>query len=316
MEKVSIIIPARSEPFLQKTIDEVSKNATGEIEIIVMLDAYWPDPPLIANDRLTIVHNGGVRGMRGSINAAAKIATGKYLMKLDGHCMVGRGFDDILVSNCKKNWIAVPSRYSLNADKWERFRGPVDYLYLTFPYNIDDLYGFGFHGRKWKGEHGLTGSYWYMEQKKKDIKIDDIISFQGSCWFMHKQHFFDIDCMDEKNYNFHQEATELSFKTWLSGGRVVRNKNTWYAHLHKGTKHGRGFRLSKRQMIESEIFSADFWMNDRWHKQTRQLSWLIDKFGPLEGWPEDWQNPKYQKKYTHPGLKKYPQLAEQIKTGK
>jgi len=300
MVETSIIIPARNEPFLQNTIDDIFKNTAGKIEVIAMLDAYWPNPPLKDHSNLITVHTGKVEGMRNNINSAARIATGKYLMKCDAHCMFGEGFDEILKADCEENWVSVPSRYSLDAEKWERTRGPVDYMYLTFPYNLDELYGTGFHAKKWKGEHGFTGSFWYKEKEKKNILIDDLLTFQGSCWFMHKKHFFDIECLDANNYNFHQEAQEIGFKTWLSDGRVIRNKKTWYAHLHKGKKHGRGFLLSKRLMVESEVYSTDFWMNNRWPKQTRNLKWLIDKFWPLENWPEDWDDPKYGKNYRHP----------------
>ena len=314
--KVSIIIPSRNEPFLQNTVKDILKNAAGDVEIIVMLDAYWPDPPLPDDERVITVHLGKLKGMRANINSAARISTGKYLMKLDAHCMLAEGFDEVLKADCEENWLVVPRRYSLDADSWKRKdRKPIDYLYLTFPYTVDDLYGFGFHGRKWKGEYGLTGGYYHLEDKYKDILIDDIIAFQGSSWFMHKKYFFNIGCMDEINYNIHQEASEMGFKVWLSGGRVIRNKKTWYAHLHKGKQHGRGFFLSKRQMIWSEVYSTDFWMNNRWEKQTRPIKWLIDKFWPLEGWPEDWDDPKWSKNYEHPGLKKYPELRKGYNKG-
>lgn len=302
MDKVSIIIPARHEPFLQKTVDEVLNNATGEIEVIVMLDAYWPQPPLKKDKRVVIVHNGEARGMRANENAAAKIATGKYLMKLDAHCMVGKGFDTILKADCEKNWVAIPSRYSLDADKWRRFRGPVDYLYLTFPYETDDLYGPGFHGRKWKGPTGFTGSFWHRERERKDIKIDDIMVFQGSCWFMHKEHFLNIEGLREDC--LYQEAIELAFKTWLSGGRVIRNKNTWYAHYHKrkGDKTV-GYALSKRKKVETACFMMNYWFNNDWPKQTKKIEWYIEKFRPLETWPDDWQDPKYSRGWVHPWLK-------------
>lgn len=305
MAKVSIIIPARNERFLSKTIDNIMANVTGEIEVIAMLDACWADPLPKAYPNLTIIHTGSVMGMRANINAGARIATGKYLMKCDGHCAFDKGFDEILQADCEENWLAVPSRYSLDGETWERTRGPVDYLYLTFPYNVDDLYGAGLHGRKWKGKGGFAGSYWYLEKERKKILVDDLLVFQGSCWFMHKDYFFHIDCLDTINcYNIHQESTELTMKVWLSGGRVIRNKKTWYAHLHKGKKWGRGFRLSKRLMTESEIYSADYWMNNRWPKQIRPIKWLIDKFGPLEAWPEDWDNPKYSKEFIHPSILK------------
>jgi len=300
-EITSVIIPARNEPFLSKTIDDLFQKSTGEIEIIIVLDAYWPDPPLKNRKNLIIVHMGEVVGMRELINSGARIATGKYLMKIDAHCMVGDGFDEILKADCDINTVSIPSRYSLDPEKWERTRGPVDYLFLTYPYGCDEIYGTGFHGRKWKGEKGIHGSFWHMEREKKDILIDEILTFQGSCWFMHRDAFFDrLGALDSKSYNFHQEAQEIGFKFWLSGGRVVRNKKTWYAHLHKGNRYGRGFRLSKRLMVESEIYSTDFWMNNRWEKQTKPLKWLMNKFLPLDGWPEDWDDPKHFKNYKHP----------------
>ena len=304
MSKLSILIPSRNEPFLNKTVDGLFKSAEGEIEVIVMLDAYWPDPQLGHHENLIVVHTGTVQGMRDNLNSAARIATGKYLMKTDAHCLFAKGFDVVLKQDCEPDWLCVPRRYSLDAEKWKRRRKPIDYLYLTYPYGLDKLYGAGFHGKKWHGEKGLTGGYYHLEEKRKDILIDDIIAFQGSCWFMHRDLFFKIEGLDSHNYNFHQEAQELSFKTWLSGGRVIRNKKTWYAHLHKGKQYGRGFWLSKRQMVESEIFSANIWMNNKWSGQTKKVKWLIDKFWPLEGWPEDWDDPKHAKAWVHPGLKK------------
>ena len=54
MEKLSVIIPARNEPFLNKTVDGLFENAEEEIEIIVMLDGYWPNPPLKKHNNLII----------------------------------------------------------------------------------------------------------------------------------------------------------------------------------------------------------------------------------------------------------------------
>jgi len=314
MDKVSVIIPSRNCRFASKTVDDIFEKATGDIEVIIMLDGYWPNPPLNDHENLVVIHTGTPQGMRENTNAAARIANGKYIMKCDDHCMFDKGFDEKLKNDCERNWIAIPSRYSLDAEKWKKTRGPVDYQYLTFPYFCDDTYGTGFHGKKWRGPYGLTGGFWHMENEKKDIKIDDIIIFQGSCWFMHRSHFFNMDCLDAKNYNFHQESLELSFKTWLSGGRVIRNKNTWYAHMHKSKDNGgRGFRMSKREMVESELFSTDFWMNNRWPKQTRKLKWLIEKFWPLEDWPEDWDNPKHAQNWVHPWHEKQKRLEKENK---
>jgi len=296
---VTIVIPARNEKFLSQTVDDIFKKATGEIEVIVILDGYWPDPPLNSYDNLIIFHRGTARGMREATNAVVNIAKGKYLMKVDAHCIFGEGFDEILKADCEKDWLVVPTRYGLDVDKWERKEPSVDYLYLTFPYNADDIYGTGFHGRKWTGKTRGKQGFYQFENERKDVLIDDIMTFQGSCWFMHLEKFFEIGCTDPEHYYFFQEAQELGMKIWLSGGRIIRNKKTWYGHLHKGKKHGRGYRLSKNRMLQAEAFSTDFWMNNRWPQQTRELKWLIDKFDP-PGWPEGWENKEYELTHHHP----------------
>jgi glycosyltransferase involved in cell wall biosynthesis len=289
-EKLSVIIPSRNSPYIQKTIDDISEKAVGPIEIIVVLDGYWPNPALKANKNLIIVHSGAVKSVRVNVNAAARIATGKYIMKSDDHCMYAEGFDEALKADCEENWIAIPSRYSLDVKNWKRKdKPPIEYLYLTYPYATDDIYGIGFNGRKLTGKtQGMQG-YYEPENKFKDKLIDDIMIFQGSCWFMHKKHFKNIDYYNEKFPNMWQESTEICFKTWLSGGRVVRNKKTWYAHFHKNPDEGgRWFNLSKREMNETKTMAVDYWMNNSWPKQTKDIKWLIDKFSPLPGWPDNW----------------------------
>jgi glycosyltransferase involved in cell wall biosynthesis len=317
--KLSVIIPARNEKFLQQTIDDIFTNATGDIEIVAVLDSYWPDPVIRDEPRLTLLHYADLRSMRGAINAGARIARGKYLMKCDAHCAFGKGFDEVLKADCEDDWIVVPTKYSLDSDSWLKadladppvmagrltqysaplpdyaFKYPTNYYYLTFPWNTDRLYGTGLHAKQWLEKEDPRMA------ARKEIMVDDLLSFQGSCWFMPKAYFEStIGPMDAKSYNFHQEAQELANKCWLSGGRVVVNKNTWYAHLHKGKVHGRGYYLSSRSMIESEKYSTDLWMNDKWPGAIHKFKWLVEKFWPMPGWPDDWEDPKYQEAYKHP----------------
>jgi cellulose synthase/poly-beta-1,6-N-acetylglucosamine synthase-like glycosyltransferase len=41
---VSILIPARNEEHLQRTISSILANIEADTEIIAVLDGYWPDP--------------------------------------------------------------------------------------------------------------------------------------------------------------------------------------------------------------------------------------------------------------------------------
>jgi len=288
MAKVSVIIPARGERFLAQTIDDLFSKAAGEIEVIAVLDGYWPDPPLVDRQGLTIIHRGAARGMRQAINAAAQVARGEYLMKTDAHCMFAPGFDVALSANCDGDWMVIPSRYSLDAENWDILqtgKSRVDYHYLSCPIT----------GLKERGDYTMHGVQWNdrarQRRDKPEFDIDDEMSFQGSCWFMSAGHFRNfLGGMDETGYGtFSQEPQEVGNKTWLGGGRVTVNKKTWYAHLHKGKQYGRGYSIGKREIEHGHVYSAVYWMGNKWAKRAHDLEWLIDKFWPVPDWPTDWK---------------------------
>ena len=106
---LSILIPARNEPHLNRTLKDLKAKAGGEIEIIVILDG-WDTERL---DGVKYIGYFKSIGMKYAINSGADIATGEYLMKLDAHCIVASGFDLQLIRDHQPNWIQIPRRYSL-----------------------------------------------------------------------------------------------------------------------------------------------------------------------------------------------------------
>jgi hypothetical protein len=94
---------------------------------------------------------------------------------------------------------------------------PVDYEYVMYPFRKGGDHGFG--GFRWDDR---TRARW-------DIPIDDTMEFQGSCWLMTKDWFNKNNLFRDMGYTgWGQEAEEIGFTTWLRGGRVVTNKNTWF----------------------------------------------------------------------------------------
>lgn len=283
MSLVSIVIPARNEQFLQRTIEDLLEHAEEEIEIIVNLDGYWPDP-LFEHPQVRYIHKGEAQGMRQGINSCVAIARGEYIMKIDGHCMVDQGFDTKLKADIEDNWVVIPRRKRLDAENWtiqDVGKPDVDYNYLSFPDDPADFGGPGLNGRIWT-QKALD---------RKDVLIDEELSFQGSCWFMKKSYFEFLELMDHENWGpFWNEAQEIGFKTWLSGGKVMRNKKTWYAHLHKGKKYGRGYHLPSEWSTQGATYANRWLFEDKmWHKQIYPLSWLIERFMPMPTWPENWK---------------------------
>lgn len=284
---VSIILPARNEKFLQKTIDCLVENATGEYEIIAGLDGYWPNPPLKDHPNVNLLHMPQSVGMRSMINSLVDIAHGQYIMKIDAHCNIGKGFDETLVESCDENTVCAPRQYSLHDDTWTRNRSKkvVDYYYIEAPAVLKEE-------EKGNRNLGFQVQRWYEYSTRPGIpekRVDDLMGFQGSCWFMTKNHFYNIEMNDPKSlHNFSYEAVEISLRTWLSGGKVLINKNTWFAHLHKGKKHGRGYFIAKGRARKAAEYCIDLFMNEKWPKMVHNVQWLVEKFAPPTWENFDW----------------------------
>lgn len=288
---VSVIIPSRTERFLPETVADLLKNGS-DLEVIAVLDGYW-EHNLPSDKRLKILHRGKAMGMRDAINSAGAIAKGEWLMKCDAHCAFGEGFDRILVEDCEDNWIVIPRRYSLQVEGWCRAeKEPIDAMHYFYPYeHPDDL---GLHGRPWL-ERG---------RERWNILIDEDVTFQGSCWFMSRKHWNRLGGMSEAGYEtFMGEPQEIGFKTQLGPweGKIVRNKKTWYAHLHKGRTWGRMYHFTKSERVRGNAYSFDFWWNNRWEGRKHDIEWLLERFQPMPTWPADWSERKHADQPMHAG---------------
>lgn len=269
---LTAILPSRNEPYLQQTIDSLLDNAVGQIEVIVVLDGYWPEIPLKNDKRVVIIHKSQAGGMRKGINDAVSIAKGEYILKADAHCLFAPGFDYELSQVCTDHDVIVPRRFPLDPEKWQIEKRndnkyPIDYEYI----DPNDL-----HGVEWR----------QRRDDRQDILVDETMTAQGSCWFMKKTHFDFMEGLDEDAYgSFFLEFQEISFKTWLSGGRVLINKNTWYAHWHK--TDGRGYSLKPGEREKAVEFIQKWKQGQGWLKQTMDFSKFINHFKPIPGWDKN-----------------------------
>jgi len=267
---LTVVITARNEIYLQKTIDNVLENIEGDTEIIAILDGYWPDPPIKDHPKVKLIHHSEAIGQRQSINEAMKIARGEFMMKLDAHCAVDKGFDVKLAQDCEYDWTVIPRMYNLDIETWQpKIRKRTDYMYMG-----------------WNDKNELRSLYYsgnlYRELHRNETLIDDTMGCMGPGWFMRTDRFWELGGCDERHGGWGQQGVEVAMKAWLSGGSLKVNKKTWFAHWFRG-HIGFPYPISGKEVNIARKHSMDLWLNNKWEKQVRDVKWLLDKFNP-PGW--------------------------------
>lgn len=248
--KLSVVIPSYKDPYLIKTIDSLlsSSQLDAQLEIITVLDGYWPSFELREDKRVRYVHLGKNRGMRGAINAGVLVSRGEFIMRTDEHCMFGPGFDKIMTDACRPNWIMTARRFFLDPVKWEVMdMPPVDYEKLVIQENIK------FSGQRWRNRDKLRA--------KKEI--DETMAMQGSCWVMPRAWWDKVigELQTEGYGPAYQDSHEMTFKTWQAGGALMLNKRTWFAHKHRSFSrtHNEGTPENPWQKMAGWKYSLDTW---------------------------------------------------------
>jgi hypothetical protein len=319
MSSLSVLIPARNEVWLNRTIQDVVSHIQGDTDIIAVLDGHWPAEPIPDHPRVHLVYHPEPRGQRQSTNEAARLSTAKYVMKLDAHCAVDDGFDVKLMQPYETGEIGmdtttVPRLYNLHVFDWvcpdcgrHRYQGPKPVECGDRLANGDFRPGSGCGSTAEAGQEVVWQPRWnritdfarfdaeprfqywrqYRDRPEAQGELADLMCHVGACWMLPRERYWDLGGMDEGHGSWGQMGIEVSCKAWLSGGRQIVNKRTWYAHLFR-TQKGFGFPypLKEKDAEAAREYSRRLWFDNAWPKQTRPLSWLIRKFQPVPEWPK------------------------------
>ncbi len=304
---LSILVPSRNEMFISKTVEELQKNMRGNTEIIVALDGEWANPGLQDAPNLTIIYFPESIGQREATNQACRLSRAKYVMKLDAHCAVDEGFDVKMMEDMQDDWTMVPLMRNLHAFDWvcpdghRRYQGPSgvckecgkethrDILWKakesprSTSFRFDKTMHFQYFG-DYKKVQDATGSH-----------LVETMSLQGSCFMLTRKKYWELNISDPDlagKSGWGQQGVEVALKTWLSGGRVICNKKTWYAHMFRtqGGDFSFPYKLSGKDQDIARVKSRDLWMNNKWPLAIHTLDWLLEKFRPVPGWHDNTEN--------------------------
>lgn len=307
---LSVLIPAREEEWLDLTIQDVLKNSEANTEIIAILDGYTP-ATLTPDPRVFLIYNPISKGQRAAANQGARLARGKYLMKLDAHCALDKGFDRKMLEAFEKlgddDVTMIPVLRNLHVFDWvcpnghNRYQGKDDVCkecgqkmtkkVLWFPkpsparftFTFDRTMHFQYWGDLAKRPENVRGVL--LKDGTYDTNLRETMSIQGSCFMLTKKRYFELDICSETFHSWGQQGVEVACKTWLGprNGRVISNLNTWYAHMFRTNQFG-GFPYSNPQskVDENREISRELFQRDKWPQATKKFQWLLDKFNPPE----------------------------------
>jgi ribosomal protein L37E len=300
MPDLSVLIPARNEMFLRRTIEDILEHSQADTEIIAILDGAWADPPIEDDERVTLVYHPVSIGQRAATNEAARLARGEYVMKCDAHCAFGDGFDAVMIADCGPMDTVMPEQRNLHAFDWQckgcgrrTYQGPraascskcggIDFeMAMVWEPRANT------RQRHYCFDSDLHFQYWRAyKDRAEDGPLVESMSLLGACWMMRRDRYWELGGMDEAHGSWGQMGTEIGCKTHLSGGRLLTNRNTWYAHLFR-TQPGFGFPypMSGSAQEAAREHSRWLWRDGNWPGAIHPLSWLVEKFWPVPGWTE------------------------------
>lgn len=310
--KLSIIIPARSEMFLARTIQDILENLEAETEVIAVLDGAWADPGIPQNNRVNVIYVPESIGQRAATNLGVRLSKSKFVCKIDAHCSFDKGFDRKMIERFKEtgdNVTMVPTMRNLWAFDWKcyhcgwkKYQGPT-------PEKCGQCGKTDKIRRKmlWIGkERPQSNSYcfdpephfqYFREYNKRpeirkqveETQLSETMSLQGSCFMCTRDKYWELKLCDEEFGSWGNQGIEVAVKTWLSGGKVMVNHKTWYAHMFRTQGGDFSFPYEQRgrevQRTKANV-RKQIWLG-KLPKQKKPLSWLIERFMPVPGWTDE-----------------------------
>jgi hypothetical protein len=282
--KLSILIPSRNEQFLKNTVEDILANIEDETEIIVGLDGVWADVP--KDPRVSVYYSPISLGGRGMTNQLCRLSKAKYVMKSDAHCAFDKGFDKKLIEDMHDDWTVVPMMYNLHVFDWECKKCGERFYQGPTPPNCKCGNTEFKQVIIWKPRLDRCSWNWVFN---KDLKFElgdgchdtpkerglvETACLLGACFMLTRKKYWSLNICEEIYGSWAQQWTEVAMKTWSSGGKLMCNQKTWFAHLYRFKVGEFGFPYPQNYDEENE--QAKKIIRERFDTE-----WLLKKF-PLK----------------------------------
>lgn len=242
---VTVIIPTREDPYLNRTIENIYENA-HDIEVIVVLDGVNQE----VDERAVVIELPNPVGRRVAINMAAREAKGEYLFILDAHCSMTKDWDRILAESCEDNSIVVCAISDMNPETWEHL--PGDYAHVVLNSRLEE---------KWS-------------PKVPESALEEMMAFTGCAWLIPTKYFWELDGYDESLGEYGWDGPEWAMKVWLNDkhpGKVLLRSDVICGHIF-GTNNNNA-------LYQVNTIGYSKYYEKMYAKWGNKLPALFDKFG-------------------------------------
>lgn len=299
---LSILIPARHEQWLARTVHDILEHKQGATEIIIGLDGEWANPPIEDHQDVRIVYYPESIGQRAMTNQLCRLSQAKYVAKVDAHCAFDEGFDVKMLEAFQRtgdNVIMVPVMRNLHVFNWicpdghRRYQSPsgpcrecgkpTAQELIWDPKSNPQNMSYSFDSEP---HFQYFNEYRRRPEYIKDMNetgLTETMSLQGSFFMITREKYWELNICDESFGSWGSQGIETACKMWLSGGRVLCNHKTWYAHLFRtqGGDFGFPYHQSGKQIEHAKQYARNLFFENRLGKSIHPLSWLIEKFWPI-----------------------------------
>jgi hypothetical protein len=205
---VSVIIPSHNEEkYLNRTIQNIFLTATGEIEVIVVLQPEWHE----VDPRARVIRLSENVGERVAMNAAVAIANHTHILRIDAHCDFS-----------PYGWDQLMEEVTGEKDMTQAVLTAVDKSWKRIP------------GHRYERCRLLSNMEAKWEKPNKDASLSKVIpnmSSTGCGWMMRKDFYLDIGGADESFPPMGAIGEEFSVKTWMNLGKVQTRTDVIIGHI-------------------------------------------------------------------------------------
>ena len=247
---ISAIIPARQEPYINKTIESLYDNALGEIEVIVVLDGEAAP----VDERAKVIFHPKPLGRRVCMNEGAAIARGEFLLHIDAHCSMTPEWDNKLSESCKGETVVVSLVSMMDENTW-KIKPKHNYTFVYLDEN-------------------LVERWWGKYKRLEDCQVtEETMALTGCGWMIRRDYYLSLGGCDESLGHLGHLGPEWALKVWCNGGKLLLRTDVYCGHVFACSS-------KKIQPYNPQKISDFDFKNLMEARYGSKINWLREKFNP------------------------------------